>query len=101
MFYLGSAKAPAQAKRLTFETVDETTGKVVATLKSVTDPDGLDDGSPEMSSFHKGRGIGDCGATWTWAWTGKTFRLTAYATMPDCKGISSDDWITLWRARTK
>jgi hypothetical protein len=58
-------------------------------------------GSPELSSFHKGRGIGDCGAIWGWAWTGKTFRLTAYATMPECRGISSDDWITLWRARTK
>ena len=52
----------------------------------------------QLSFFSKGRGIGDCGATGAYAWTGTAFVQTAYATMDECRGIAPDDWITLYRS---
>ncbi|MDQ0470520.1 DUF1176 domain-containing protein [Labrys wisconsinensis] len=100
MLYLGVPSAPAAARRLVFETLDEATGKIAARLASPTDPSEVDEAGV-MASFHKGRGIGDCGASWSWAWTGRDFRLASYTSMPECRGIAADDWITLWQARTK
>lgn len=51
--------------------------------------------------FAKGRGIGDCGATGGYAWTGTSFALTAFSMMGECRGIGSDDWVTLFRSDVK
>jgi len=100
MLYLGAPTVPAAARRLVFETLDEATGKIVANLASLTDPSEVDEAGA-MASFNKGRGVGDCGTSWSWAWTGQGFRLTSYVSMPECRGIAAEDWITLWQARTK
>lgn len=49
-----------------------------------------------LSSYAKGRGLGDCGFGQTFAWDGTRFRLTEQAEMPACRG--SLDLITTWRA---
>lgn len=54
-----------------------------------------------VSFFDKGRGIGDCGATGGYAWTGNAFIRTEFSMMGECRGISSEDWITLYRSRVK
>ena len=101
MYYLGGADAKS-AKRLSFEVVDEKTGQLVENLASLSDGGGLDDSNPtSLSSFYKGRGIGDCGTMASWTWTGSKFRLSSYAMMPECRGVNSDDWITLWRSGDK
>jgi hypothetical protein len=51
--------------------------------------------------FARGRGIGDCGATGGYAWTGAGFALTGFSMMGECRGIGSDDWITLFHSEVK
>ena len=54
-----------------------------------------------LSTFSKGRGIGDCGSREEWVWDGKAFRLALLKIMPHCKGIPLDDWPVLYRAERK
>jgi Protein of unknown function (DUF1176) len=54
-----------------------------------------------LSTFSKGRGIGDCGAREEWIWDGKAFKLALLKIMPHCKGIPLDDWPALYRAGRK
>ncbi|HKY86201.1 MAG TPA: DUF1176 domain-containing protein [Pseudorhodoplanes sp.] len=54
-----------------------------------------------LSTFGKGRGLGDCGNWEEWVWDGKTFRLAILRAMPHCKGIPIKDWPTLYRAERK
>ncbi len=51
-----------------------------------------------LSSFSKGRGIGDCGSTGQWRWNGQAFQLARYALMGDCRGVTPDLWPVLWRS---
>ncbi len=69
--------------------------------------DGTDDGlinavfDPEkmtLTSFNKGRGIGDCGSEEEWVFDGKTFRLAQIRIMSECNGVALDDWPVLYRA---
>jgi hypothetical protein len=50
-----------------------------------------------LTSFSKGRGLGDCGTDSEYAWDGRAFRLVRQAEMDECRG--SRDFITTWRAR--
>jgi hypothetical protein len=50
-----------------------------------------------LTSFSKGRGLGDCGTTADYAWDGRAFRLVEQAEMGECRG--SVDYITTWRAQ--
>lgn len=52
-----------------------------------------------LDSFHKGRGVGDCGTSLSYVWDGVMFRLTSAAGMEECRG--SLDWMTLWHADVK
>lgn len=54
-----------------------------------------------IAFFDKTRGIGDCGATGGYAWTGSAFVQTEFSMMGECRGISAEDWITLYRSRGK
>ena len=99
--YLAHAATPTSTTPLPFETIDEKTGKLEINMTSITDADGLEGETTSLSSFHKGRGAGDCGTQWRWAWSGGKMRLTAYVTMPSCHSIEDGDWITLWRSREK
>lgn len=50
-----------------------------------------------LTSYSKGRGLGDCGTTASYAWDGSRFRLVEQAEMRECRG--SVDYITTWRAK--
>lgn len=52
-----------------------------------------------ISSYSKGRGLGDCGSSESWVWDGSGFRLTRATVMGECRG--SRDWIPVWRADVK
>lgn len=52
-----------------------------------------------ISSFAKGRGLGDCGSAESWVWDGAMFRLTNAVVMGECRG--SLDWIPIWRAEVR
>ena len=51
-----------------------------------------------LSSYEKGRGLGDCGSTENYAWDGARFRLVEQNEMGECRG--SADYIRTWTART-
>jgi len=51
----------------------------------------------ELSTFDKGRGIGDCGVASRWVYDGKQFQLTSFSSEPSCDGYSSGgEWPVLW-----
>ncbi|HEY7809462.1 MAG TPA: DUF1176 domain-containing protein [Allosphingosinicella sp.] len=52
-----------------------------------------------LGAFSKGRGLGDCGETRSYAWDGTRFRLVEQAEMDQCQG--SVDYITTWRAEVR
>lgn len=52
-----------------------------------------------LSSYAKGRGLGDCGSSESWVWDGAAFRLTEAKVMGECRG--SLDWIPVWRAEVR
>jgi hypothetical protein len=62
---------------------------------------GFDETTQTLSTFNKGRGIGDCGSSSEWAWDGQVFRLILSKAMPDCHGVPEDAWPTVWRAERK
>jgi len=58
---------------------------------------GWDERDQTLSSYGKGRGLGDCGSAENYAWDGDMFRLTDASAMPECRGAY--EWITTWRAK--
>lgn len=56
---------------------------------------GFEDGI--LTSYAKGRGIGDCGIDRRFAWDGNRFRLIEQSEMEECRG--SIDMIRTWTAR--
>jgi len=58
---------------------------------------GWDADTRRLTSFAKGRGLGDCGVGHNYAWDGTRFRLVEQVAMGECRG--STDYITTWRAR--
>lgn len=52
-----------------------------------------------LSTFAKGRGIGDCGVSQHFAWDGSSFRLVERSEMGECRG--SVDYIRTWRATVR
>ena len=58
-----------------------------------------DEKSGLLSSYAKGRGLGDCGVSQHYAWDGSRFRLVTQEEMSECRG--SIDYITTWRAEVR
>jgi hypothetical protein len=56
-------------------------------------------GTRTLTAFAKGRGLGDCGTSQTWLWTGRRFELQAERSMGHCAGVPWDYWPTTWRTR--
>jgi hypothetical protein len=54
-----------------------------------------------VTYFGKARGLGDCGSSGTYAWTGSRFALTALSEMGECRGILPEDWHDLFRSELK
>ena len=52
-----------------------------------------------ITTYAKGRGLGDCGASSKFAWDGQRFRLAQLDVMGECRG--SVDYITTWRAAVR
>jgi hypothetical protein len=53
----------------------------------------------QLSSFAKGRGLGDCGTAEDYVWDGSMFRLIEARAMPMCRGAW--EWPRIWSAETK
>lgn len=51
-----------------------------------------------VTDFSKGRGIGDCGSSTGYVWTGTGWAVTYAARMDTCSGIAPDDWPVQFRA---
>ena len=62
---------------------------------------GFDESTQTLSTFNKGRGIGDCGSASDWVWDGQVFRMILSKAMPDCHGVPDSDWPVLYRAQRK
>ncbi len=54
-----------------------------------------------LTTFAKGRGVGDCGDSAQWVWDGQAFRLLSEFSMSECEGVPPDDWPALYVARLK
>ncbi len=54
-----------------------------------------------LSTFNKGRGLGDCGSAENWVFDGQTFQLVLLRSMPHCKGITDGDWPVHYRAERR
>ena len=52
-----------------------------------------------LTSYAKGRGLGDCGVSQSLAWDGRRLRLVDQSEMPECRG--NTDTITTWRAKVE
>lgn len=50
-----------------------------------------------LTSYAKGRGLGDCGVIQSFVWDGTSFRLSEQSEMGECRG--NIDYITTWRAK--
>jgi hypothetical protein len=50
-----------------------------------------------LTSYAKGRGLGDCGSHQSFVWDGTRFRLSRQADMGECRG--NIDYIETWRAK--
>jgi hypothetical protein len=57
---------------------------------------GWDEQNQILSSYGKGRGLGDCGKAENYVWDGDMFRLIEANAMTECRG--AHEWITIWRA---
>lgn len=57
---------------------------------------GWDAARSVLSSYAKGRGLGDCGSAESYVWDGTSFRLAEASSMGECRGAL--EWITTWRA---
>jgi hypothetical protein len=51
-----------------------------------------------LSSFVKFIGVGTCGESSDWVWTGSAFRLRRYAEMRECRGVEFEDWPALFES---
>jgi hypothetical protein len=50
-----------------------------------------------LTSYAKGRGLGDCGSSQEFVWDGDRFRLSQQADMGECRG--NPNYITTWHAK--
>ncbi len=56
------------------------------------------DGGKTIEAFNKGRGLGDCGDSSAFAWTGKELVLVRQSQMNNCRGVGEAEWISLYTA---
>ena len=66
-------------------TFQDWNGKSFAPMQSLSEAD-FDPAKKTLNSFHKGRGIGDCGSMGEWKWNGADFKLSAYFYKEKCDG---------------
>ncbi|HWU14831.1 MAG TPA: DUF1176 domain-containing protein, partial [Caulobacter sp.] len=87
-----------------FVVVDKAGRAALASLEGVED--GLatnadyDPKARILTAYGKGRGVGDCGESSEWVWTGDAFALFRATTMPVCRGYGYD-WPIVFRAEVR
>lgn len=87
-----------------FVVVDKAGRAALASLEGVED--GLatnadyDPKTRILTAYGKGRGIGDCGESSEWVWTGDAFALSQATVMPVCRGYGYD-WPVVFRAEVR
>lgn len=57
---------------------------------------GWDPKKSELSTYSKGRGVGDCGESARYIWDGTSFRAIEVREMDECRG--SINWLRIWHA---
>ena len=77
-----------------------------ATLKgdaadNVAENVGFDPKTMILTSFGKGRGLGDCGSSASWLWDGHAFVLLEASLLEACPGALPEDWPSIYVARRK
>ena len=82
ILFVVDARAPAKARLLSLRTWS---GGALSETYDLTLPQ-FDPSTRVLRSYHKGRGVGDCGESGQWLWTGSRFKLTGYWNKPDCDG---------------
>lgn len=91
-FFLMPENEPAKAKPIRLPDGDGDEGNELTNAS-------FDPRTGHLSFFAKGRGIGDCGVSGDYAWTGAGFVRMVLSMMGECRGIPSEDWFTLYRSR--
>lgn len=87
---------PAAARLLRFPAPDENRKEEWQQYR-LTFPE-YDPKAKRLHSFHKSRGLGDCGSAGEWRWTGKEFRLNGYWITKNCDGRLFDaSKLNRWR----
>ncbi len=89
IFLAVDPKTPEAARLLRFQEWSNRKKGLIAT-SALSNP-GFDPASKIMSAGHKGRGIGDCGTSGEWKWTGRDFTLLRYWIKEDCDGEPFDN----------
>ena len=92
LFVLDPA-APDKARLLSFQIYSQ---KKFVKTHQLSNAD-YDEKTRTLGSFHKGRGVGDCGSIGEWKWTGANFKLTGYWYKEDCDGEPFDSDDKKWR----
>jgi hypothetical protein len=87
ILFAADPAAPAKARLLRFQDFD---GKKLRWTYSLTMPS-FDEEKKTLRSFHKGRGMGDCGSAGEWTWGGAEFKLTGYWIKDACDGEPMED----------
>lgn len=62
---------------------------------------GFDPKTMTLSSFGKGRGLGDCGTSASWLWDGHGFELLQASLLDACPGALPEDWPSIYAAQRK
>lgn len=85
----------SKARLISFQTLGEG-GKLVSTFQ-LSNPS-FDEKTKRIESFHKGRGVGDCGTAGEWRWNGREFVLVRYWNKSKCDGepFDIDERSTRW-----
>jgi len=91
IFFAADPKDLSKARLLQFRLPDEK-NRLVQTFQ-LSNPS-YDEKKKVMESFHKGRGVGDCGTSGNWRWNGKDFVLVRFWSKNDCDGEPFFDDLT-------
>jgi len=81
---------PAQPEKARLLKFQWWSNKRLNSVYSLTEPD-FDPAAKTLKSFHKGRGVGDCGSIGEWKWSKGNFDLTRFWHKENCDGQPFDD----------
>jgi hypothetical protein len=82
VFFVMPANEPAAARLLRFRVLEERKWVMRNAVSGAT----FDPKTGLLRSYHKGRGLGDCGTAGEWKWDGNEFVLQRYWSKDKCDG---------------